>query len=148
MDEDDREFFPHSAEKLRAPWLRHRSGRQDSCSQINEEVRMTNESFDSCIRACDACATACDTCGTACLTEPDVKQMADCIRLDLDCAAICRLASGYMARRSERAATICRICAEICEACAAECAKHPPEHCQRCAQACRACAEECRRMSS
>lgn len=108
---------------------------------------MTNETFERCIQACDACAAACDMCATACLTEPDVKKMADCIRLDLDCAAICRLASGYMSRGSARAAAICRACAEICTACAEECAEHPPEHCQRCAQACRSCAEECRRMA-
>ena len=72
--------------------------------------------------------------------------MAECIRLDLDCAAICRLAAAYMAR--EYAGNVCNVCADICEACGAECARHPQAHCQNCAQACRRCAEECRRMSS
>jgi hypothetical protein len=40
-------------------------------------------------------------CATKCLQEPDVKRMARCIALDMDCAAICRLASGYMAPGSE-----------------------------------------------
>ena len=73
--------------------------------------------------------------------------MTGCIRLDMDCAAICRLAAGYMARGSEFAHELCRLCAEICEACGRECGKHPQEHCQACAQACRRCATECNRMA-
>jgi hypothetical protein len=72
--------------------------------------------------------------------------MARCIALDIDCAQICRLAAGYMARGSEFAGTICQACAEICDACADECAKYQVGHCQECAQACRRCADECRRM--
>ena len=104
--------------------------------------------FEECVRACNACADACDDCSTACLNEPDVRSMAECVRLDLDCAAICRLAAGYMARGSARATEVCRLCAAICEACAAECQKHEADHCQRCAAACRACAAKCREMST
>jgi hypothetical protein len=107
-----------------------------------------NEQIQSCLRACNACADACDHCSAACLAEPEVKKMADCIRLDLDCAAICRLAAGFMARGSARAKDVCRVCAEICEACAQECAKHEADHCQRCAEACKACAAECRKMAA
>lgn len=73
--------------------------------------------------------------------------MAECIRLDKDCAEICWTAAGMMSRGSQFAQDICRICAEICEACAAECGKHKADHCQQCAEACRKCAEECRRMA-
>jgi tryptophanase len=104
--------------------------------------------FESCLRACNACADACDSCAAACLKESDLAAMAECIRLDLDCAAICRLAAGYMARGSTRARDICRLCADVCEACGAECAKHKLDHCQRCAEACRACVAECRKMSA
>lgn len=109
---------------------------------------MAHEQFQSCIQACYACAAACDHCATACLAEDDVKQMARCIRLDLDCADICRMAAAYMARDSELARNVCRLCAEVCEACGEECAKHDPDHCQQCADACRRCAEECRRMAA
>src|SRR3546814_7834325 len=102
----------------------------------------------SCIDACYACATECDHCAASCLGEQDVKSMARCIKLDMDCAQICRLAASYMARGSEFAQALCRLCAEVCEACAAECAKHEMDHCQRCAQACRQCAEECTRMAT
>lgn len=108
---------------------------------------MSHEQFRSCIEACDQCALACDHCAAACLAEKDPKPMARCVALDMDCAAICRLASGYMARGSELASTICQACAEVCEACAAECSKHPMEHCKHCADACRRCADECRRMA-
>lgn len=62
---------------------------------------MAHEQFASCIRACNDCADACDHCSTACLHEDDVKMMARCIALDIDCAAICRMTAAYMARGSE-----------------------------------------------
>jgi hypothetical protein len=107
---------------------------------------MSHEQFQSCIEACNDCATACDHCASACLSEADVKKMARCIALDVDCAEICRVASAYMGRSSELAGIVCDACAEICEACAAECEKHDMQHCKQCAEACRRCAEECRRM--
>ena len=68
-----------------------------------------------------------------------------CIRLDIDCAAICELAAGFVARGSEHAEHILRECADICNDCAEECEKHGHhmEHCRKCAEACRACAEAC-----
>ena len=73
--------------------------------------------------------------------------MADCIRLDNDCAESCWTAAAFMSRSSQFAQEICRVCAEICEACGAECRKHKMDHCQKCADACEACAEECRQMA-
>jgi hypothetical protein len=108
---------------------------------------MAHEQFKECIEACNACATECDHCAIACTNEADPAPMARCIALDLDCAAICRLAAGYMARGSEFAMAICGDCAEVCEACAAECEKHSMDHCRRCAEMCRRCAQECRRMA-
>ena len=109
---------------------------------------MAHHQHQSCIDACNACADACDHCSTACLKEPNVKDMAQCIRLDMDCAAICRLAAGFMARGSEMTKQACRMCADVCQACGDECAKHKHEHCQQCAQACRRCAEECMKMAA
>lgn len=108
---------------------------------------MAHQRFASCIDACDACAAACNHCAIACLGEQDVNAMARCIALDIDCAAICQLASAAMARGSEQAQAICTLCADICAACGDECAKHAMDHCQACAKACRNCADECRRMS-
>jgi uncharacterized protein DUF326 len=109
---------------------------------------MNQQPYQSCIDACNACADACDYCAASCLMEPDPAKMALCISLDIDCAQICRLASGYMARDSEMAGTICEACAEVCDACGEECIKHQMDHCQECAEACQRCADECRRMAT
>ena len=110
---------------------------------------MPHDQMKSCIDACYACATACDHCAAACLRESDVKMLARCIQLDIDCADMCRLAAGYMGRGSELAAAVCESCAEVCDACADECDKNGKmQHCRECAEACRRCAEECRRMAS
>ena len=74
---------------------------------------MTRHQHESAIEACVACAEACERCATACLHEPDVAAMADCIRLDRDCADLCRLAATFLARESELAGEVCRTCAEI-----------------------------------
>lgn len=108
---------------------------------------MSHQEHQSCIAACVRCAQECEHCMNACLGESNVAKMAECIRLDQDCAAICWSAVGYMSRGSRFMQEICGICAEICEACGAECRKHKMDHCQRCADACEQCAEECRRMA-
>ncbi|QIB64418.1 four-helix bundle copper-binding protein [Kineobactrum salinum] len=109
---------------------------------------MTSEKYSTCIDACNACADACDHCSVACLGEPGVANLGRCIRLDMDCAALCRLAAGFMSRDSEHASSICRACAELCDACAQECEKHDHDHCRQCAQACRDCAAACRDMAA
>lgn len=108
---------------------------------------MPHEQFKSCIEACFACAEACDHCAASCLRENEVQKMARCIALDIDCAEICRLATGYMSRDSECAEDLCELCADVCDMCAEECARHSMDHCKACAEACRRCAGECRRMA-
>jgi hypothetical protein len=114
---------------------------------FNGEMIMTNEQFRSCIEACARCAEACEFCADECLNERDVAKMAECIRLDRDCALMCWGAAALMSRGSMFAYEFCRLCAEVCEACGAECAKHNADHCQRCAQECQRCADECRQMA-
>lgn len=108
---------------------------------------MAHHEHHSCIEACVNCAQECEHCANACLDERDVKAMAECIRLDKDCAEICWTAAAYMSRGSQFSQQVCTVCADICDACAAECRKHKVEHCERCAEACENCAEECRRMA-
>jgi len=109
---------------------------------------MPHEKFQSCIEACYACAAECDHCAVWCLSEQDAQSLARCVKLDMDCAQMCRLAASCMARGSEFSQAICRLCADVCQACGEECAKHEMDHCQRCAQACRKCADECTRMAA
>ena len=108
---------------------------------------MTQHKFNACIEACNACAVACNHCAASCLHEQDVKNMAACIALDLDCAGICAFAVAAMARDSQHAQAICALCAEICTACGLQCGTHKMDHCQDCAKACKACAQACREMA-
>jgi hypothetical protein len=107
---------------------------------------MRKQKYSACIEACNTCAMACNHCAASCLQEQDVKMMARCIALDMDCSQFCVLAAAAMARDSEHANVICGLCADVCDSCADECAKHDMKHCKECAKACEQCAEECRKM--
>lgn len=109
---------------------------------------MPHEKYTECIEACNECAVACSHCAASCLKHNDVKLMARCIALNVDCAAICELAMAAMARGSEYATAICRLCADICQACGDECAMHKAHHCQECTEACHRCAEACLRVAN
>jgi hypothetical protein len=104
--------------------------------------------YKACIEACLKCAAICNHCSSACLQEEDVKMMARCIQLDMECAALCYAAAQVMSLGGNSAKELCRICMDACIACAEECDKHAPHmrHCKECAEACRTCAEECRKM--
>jgi hypothetical protein len=106
-----------------------------------------HEQYSTCIEACNECAIDCEHCAVACLEEPNVSTLGRCIRLDLDCASICRVAAELMSRGSEAAVDVCRLTAQICRMCAEECRKHSMDHCRRCAEACERCAAECERMA-
>jgi hypothetical protein len=106
---------------------------------------MFNE-YQSCIEACSQCEIACEQCATACMKEPNAHEMIACIRLDLECAAICRASIQIMNLESNHANAVCQVCADICIACAEECEKHEHEHCRKCAKMCRDCAAECMSM--
>jgi len=110
---------------------------------------LTSEILIRCIEACYDCAQACTACADACLAEDMVKDLRQCIRLDLDCADIC-LATGAVASRrtgsNELVVThMLETCADACRVCGEECARHRRmEHCAVCAEACRRCEQLCR----
>lgn len=104
--------------------------------------------YKECIEACLKCAPICNHCASSCTQEPDVKMMAKCIQLDMECAAVCYTAAQLMSLGSEKAKEICGICADLCSACADECSKHETEHCKECAEACKQCADMCRNMAA
>lgn len=103
--------------------------------------------YQSCIEACLKCASVCNFCASSCTKESDVQHMAECIRLDMECAVMCYTAAQLMSIGSIRVREVCKICADVCDACANECAKHDNDHCRMCAEACRQCAQECRKTS-
>ncbi len=92
------------------------------------------------------CERACNMCFDACLKEDDVKMMAECIRLDRECADICAITRSFAYREGAAFEDLLEVCAKSCEACAEECEKHADhaDHCRECAEACRECAEACR----
>ncbi len=106
-----------------------------------------------CIDACSECAQACTICADACLSEKHVESLVKCIRLDLDCADVCRVTAQLLTRPSHRDAPALKAqleaCIQICKACADECAGHGSmEHCRMCAQICRDCVLACERMAA
>jgi hypothetical protein len=109
----------------------------------------TNEILIRCIEECYACAQSCTACADACLGEDSVKDLQQCIRLNLDCADICA-ASGAIATRltgsnEQIMRDMLQTCAAACEVCAEECGRHASrhDHCRICADACRACEQAC-----
>lgn len=98
---------------------------------------------EQCIDACLHCAAACNHCAASCTKEPHVDKMAVCIRLDMQCAAICSAVADLLSLGSPYAKELSRICAEVCKDCAEECARHDMEHCRICAEACRRCETAC-----
>lgn len=100
----------------------------------------------SCIETCLTCAAFCNNFSASVLQEKDIKKMATCIQLNLECAALCYAAAQLMSLGSTRATALCGICAEACEAFADECVLHENVLCKACVVACRACAKECKAL--
>ena len=108
---------------------------------------MSHEKFQKQINALFECATMCEHCSSSCLEEEDVKMMAGCIRLDRDCADICRLTATLLSRGSEHGIHLLKECIEVCESCAKECKKYTRmQHCKQCAEACDKCVDVCSEM--
>jgi hypothetical protein len=97
----------------------------------------------------EECAQTCSMCADACLAEDMVAELRRCIRLNLDCADICRTTASVLGRQVEPDATTVRAlleaCRAACSACGTECGSHAEmhEHCRVCADACRQCEEAC-----
>ena len=106
------------------------------------------KSYKVCLDACLESAAACNHCAASCTTEEEVSMMATCIRLDMECAAVCYTTAQLISLGSERAKDMCVICADLCNACSSECSKHENDHCRGCAAACRSCADECMKMAA
>jgi len=105
------------------------------------------------IDACFNCVETCTACADACLSERNIEHLVACIRLNLDCAALCSAAGSILSRANKAGhrqilEALLANCIAFCRACASECARHAESHrhCQVCAEACTACAEACNDM--
>ena len=54
------------------------------------------DAMSRCIDACFGCVETCTACADACLSERDVSHLVSCIRLNLDCAAVCNATGSIM----------------------------------------------------
>ncbi|WP_342526308.1 four-helix bundle copper-binding protein [Chryseomicrobium sp. FSL W7-1435] len=99
------------------------------------------------VKTLQECSAACNHCFDSCLNEEDVTMMAECIRLDRECADFCSYLEQAILRNSPFVKQLAALCADICDACAEECGKHTHDHCQQCAKHCQLCAEACRAIA-
>lgn len=106
-----------------------------------------------CIEACFDCGQSCTACADACLGEEMVKELARCIRLDLDCADVCETTGRALSRQLDADPQVTRAfllaCAQACRSCGEECERHAEmhEHCRLCAEACRRCEQACNELA-
>lgn len=109
-----------------------------------------NSTLIRCIEACYDCAQACTACADACLGEDSVKDLTQCIRLNLDCGDVCVATGALASRRTGSDESILKsmldVCAQACRLCGQECSQHASrhEHCKICADACQQCEQLCR----
>ena len=108
----------------------------------------TNDALIRCIEECYSCAQICTSCADACLAEAEVRDLTQCIRLDLDCADICNITGRIATRRTgsdeEVIPRMLDVCAASCRLCGEECQRHARmEHCRICAEACKRCLQAC-----
>jgi len=106
---------------------------------------MKKQPYAELIESLKECIDACNRCFDACLNEENVKMMADCIRLDRECADVCSFLEQAITRHSPFVEELINLCAVICQACGDECRKHTHDHCQKCADVCLMCADACRK---
>jgi hypothetical protein len=91
----------------------------------------------------EACAKSCRKSAEACLRESDANELAECVRLEFECAKICEIAALYLDKGSVLQDELLYLCAEACDKCGSECEKHFIRHSLECANACRRCGRAC-----
>jgi len=113
-----------------------------------------NDALIRCIEACYDCEQACTACADGCLGEDTVRELTQCVRLNLDCADICA-ATGSVASRNTGhdeivLKSILDVCMQACEVCREECLRHAAmhEHCKVCAEVCEQCLAACKEASA
>lgn len=106
------------------------------------------EAVRNALMDCASCAAVCRACADACLAETGVAELRECIRRNLDCAAICsamtEIGSRSFTADRDYFSELLVLCARACAECASECEKHDTRHCEICAQACRDAERACR----
>src|SRR5262245_22121061 len=94
--------------------------------QTHPEKPSHADAISRCIDACFNCVEICTACADACLAESRIESLTSCIRLNLDCAAVCSATGSIMARANKRGnrqplEAQLTTCIAFCSACAGEC---------------------------
>jgi hypothetical protein len=123
--------------------------------QNHPEKPSHTDTMSRCIDACFNVVESCTACADACLSEKHLESLVACIRINLDCAAVCAATGNIMSRANKRGnrqplEALLTTCIAYCRSCADECSRHANmhKHCDVCAKACRGCAECCTAMLS
>ena len=98
------------------------------------------------IRQVMDCYRLCLQCAADCIDRGEGK-LALCTKLCEICADSCALCVRCITSAVVQTKQVCVTCADICDACAAECDKGQGIM-KECADACRACAATCRQMAA
>ena len=108
----------------------------------------------ACIDACAACLVSCTSCADACIGGDMPKEMAKCIRTDLDCADVCAATIAVLTRQTKPNPSIQRAQLQAmivaCKTCGDSCMSHADVHghCKLCGQTCRDCESKCNDLLS
>lgn len=108
------------------------------------------EAYADVLNALTLCGQICTSCADACLGESEhVQMLRRCIRLNLDCEAVCQVTARLIVRQTETPNELIHAqlhaCVLACQLCADECETHAAmhDHCRICAETCRHCQERC-----
>lgn len=113
---------------------------------------LPGERLAQAVEALNQCASICTACADACLAEQHVQGLVRCIRLNLDCADICRTTAAVLIRLNQPDPNVVRsllqTCQAICQSCGSECEQHAQmhEHCRVCAESSRHCSQHCNEL--
>jgi hypothetical protein len=117
-------------------------------SHPKKQTNIVNELHEKVIEIA-GCAIICNICADACLGEQNVQNLAECIRLNLDCAAVCNSTAAIISRQTNSSTDLIKAqlqaCKTACKTCGDECQKHAQahEHCKICSDVCHKCMQTC-----
>ena len=145
--------FPGGLDAEKQPEERREMSVVRAMFRSHPEHPAHSETITACIDACSLCVETCTACADACLSEKHMESLISCIRMNLDCAAVCAATGSVMARANKAGnrqplEAQLTTCIAFCRACASECTRHADrhKHCRVCAEACTKCAECCTQM--
>ena len=88
------------------------------------------------------------------MSEPNLTEMVQCIRLCLDCTDVCTAPLGIISRLAEydpsTTKPLLEACTATCRSCGDKRERHAQmhEHCRICTEACRRCEQACQDLLS